>query len=625
MLHAIADDVIPVDRAGWRAGGPDRDHDVRSIDDRAHAQTAPMPVLTVSVADQNEPPSRRVVLGELGAFLRPVRLRMAAATLIGVLSTLFAITLTALSGWLIVRASQEPAIMYLLVAIVGVRFFGIGRSVLRYAERLMTHDTVLRAVTVLRVRLWTGLAAKGPAGRSALSPANTMHTLVGAADRVRDLVPRVVQPPVTAVVVVIGAAVSLGIIFPPAALLTAVCALVAAIGAPIVAVVGSRVAARRGETSRRAVMNAVTGGLIASDDLTPHAAEGVLDRIARADLVTADAERRGAFVEGAASALATAACCITAVLMLPLAAGAVVHGELRPELIAVLALVPLALIEPLAAGVTAAAKAPALAEVLGVVSAAAARSTTDDDTASETAPIIDGIVLDDVAFGYEGSDHAVFEHVSAAVDRGQWLAVTGPSGSGKSTLLALLLRFIAPGSGDYLLHHDAELTNAETVRADALRSRVAWCPQEGHLFDSTLRANLAIARGRDDAPTEAELAGVLDRVGLADLVASLPDGLDTRIGAAGSRLSGGQRQRVAVARTLLTRGDVVLIDEPTAQLDEQASRELMADLRGALNASVAVLVTHDPDEARAADHVLSLAAPQTAERTREQVHTSVAA
>jgi ATP-binding cassette subfamily C protein CydCD len=140
---------------------------------------------------------------------------------------------------------------------------------------------------------------------------------------------------------------------------------------------------------------------------------------------------------------------------------------------------------------------------------------------------------------------------------------------------------------------------------------VAWCPQEGHLFDSTLRANLVIARPRSERPGDDELLDALDRVGLAPLVATLPLGLDTRIGPAGEHLSGGQRQRVAVARTLLARGDVVLIDEPTAQLDEQASAALIADLRTALRDRTTVLVTHDAEQARRAEHVIELSGTAT--------------
>ncbi|WP_022899374.1 thiol reductant ABC exporter subunit CydC [Humibacter albus] len=560
-------------------------------------------------------------LSELRAIVRPVRLRMLAAVLVGVLSTCFAIALTAVSGWLIVRASQEPAIMYLLVAIVGVRFFGIGRSVLRYAERLLTHDAVFRAVTALRVRLWGALAAAGPAGRTALSPVAALSSLIGAADRVRDLVPRVVQPPIAAVVVLAGAGVTLGVVFGPSAAVIVALAAVGLFGAGLLACAGSRASARRGEAARAAVLGGFTELLGARDDLTPRAARRLRHRLADASAAEARAEQSAARAEGAASALSVFACCAAAIAMLPLSADAVASGALRPELVAILALVPLGLVEPLLDAVASASRAPGLARVLADVRAVTALTpgVVDDPAAGGLLDAVDGIRLDSVSYRYPGAARDAFSAASTRAVRGQWLAVTGPSGSGKSTLLALLLRFADPTSGSYLLRGRGVSADARTLRPASLRTRIAWCPQEGHLFDSTLRANLVIARSRDDAPDDAELLDALERVGLAPLVAALPHGLDTRIGAAGSRLSGGQRQRVAVARTLLTRGDVVLIDEPTAHLDEQASDALMSDLRWALRDRLAVLVTHDAAQVRDADRVLDLGGPAVGGRAISSV------
>jgi ATP-binding cassette subfamily C protein CydCD len=199
-----------------------------------------------------------------------------------------------------------------------------------------------------------------------------------------------------------------------------------------------------------------------------------------------------------------------------------------------------------------------------------------------------GLDIEGLAAGWPGQAD-VFAGLSARSAPGEWLVVAGPSGSGKTTLLAVLLGFLGPRAG--------------RVRA---RGRIAWCPQESHLFDSTVRGNLAVARDRASAPDDAELWGALDRVGLGDHVRSLPGGLDARIGARGSELSGGQRQRLAVARTLVADAAVVLLDEPTAHLDPASAQELISALHDALADRSVVMVTHHASELRDGDLVLRL-------------------
>ncbi|MGB3732784.1 ATP-binding cassette domain-containing protein, partial [Microbacterium sp.] len=171
---------------------------------------------------------------------------------------------------------------------------------------------------------------------------------------------------------------------------------------------------------------------------------------------------------------------------------------------------------------------------------------------------------------------------------GRWLVLDGPSGSGKSTLLSAIMGALPLASGAVRADH-APLTDLDER---AWRDRVAWCPQDAYVFDSTLRGNLALARSRDDAPDEQSMRRALRRAGLAGLLGTLSDGLDTRVGAGGSALSGGERQRLAVARALLTRADVILLDEPTAHLDEPTAAAMMADVRAAASERIVVLVTH---------------------------------
>ncbi len=180
------------------------------------------------------------------------------------------------------------------------------------------------------------------------------------------------------------------------------------------------------------------------------------------------------------------------------------------------------------------------------------------------------------------------------MEPGRWLAVTGPSGSGKSTLLSVLLGFLAPAAGSV-----------------QVTGRAAWCPQEAHLFDSTIRGNLLVAcepgAGGGSAALEPAMRDALACVGLSSLLRRLPQGLDTRIGPGGAFLSGGERQRLAVARTLMSGADVVLLDEPTAHLDAEIGETMLHDLRRGLNSRTVILVTHNAADISSDDQLLRLA------------------
>ncbi|MGV8851977.1 MAG: ATP-binding cassette domain-containing protein, partial [Rhodoglobus sp.] len=222
----------------------------------------------------------------------------------------------------------------------------------------------------------------------------------------------------------------------------------------------------------------------------------------------------------------------------------------------------------------------------------------------------DVTVLDlrELGIRWPSSPTLAFSGATARVERGEWLVVEGPSGAGKSTLLAALLGYLPAAAGSWSLNG----VDARELSPEQLRAAVTWCPQESHLFDSTIRGNLLLGRAHDDQPTEQELVAVLRRVGLGPLFDSLEHGLDTRVGSAGESLSGGERQRLAVARTLLTRAAVVLLDEPTAHLDAASAEQLITDLRTALADKIVVLVSHHADERRDDDVSLRLGA-------REQV------
>jgi ATP-binding cassette, subfamily C, bacterial CydCD len=555
-------------------------------------------------------------LDALAEFLRPQRGRFVAAAALGTAASISAIALTSLSAWLIVRASEQPPIMYLMVAIVGVRFFGIGRAVLRYSERLVSHDAVFAALTGLRMRLWSGLAAEGTRNRAVLSGGTALVKLVRDADEVRDLSIRVVQPIVVGVLTTVVVVAGLGVLQPALLPLLLTLAVAGVIVAPVVALWADRAASRGQQLLRSRVVRRFSALVSAAAQLR---ANGV-DSAVRAELGELDrrataAARGAALASGLGSAVAIAACGSAAVLVLPLTASAVADGQLSGELLAVLVLTPLGLIDAFLELVAGVQQWPALRDVLTSV-AKTAGAATDDHTDRAVRPngslaapeSVERLRLLNVAARWPGMPDPVFDSVTSLAHQGDVLVVTGPSGSGKTTLLSILLGHLAPVRGRYLLNN----LDTFTMTIASLRQTIAWCPQEGHLFNSTLRANLLVARSRDEAPSDAEMLTVARRVGLGPLLERLPLGLDTPIGAGGGFLSGGERQRVAVARTLLARCSVVLLDEPTAHVDEEGAEALMADLRDALSDTITVLVTHHPIGVAPSDVWIQLGAERTA-------------
>jgi ATP-binding cassette, subfamily C, bacterial CydCD len=541
-------------------------------------------------------------------LLKPESVRFGAAGVVGTLAALFAVALAGLSGWLIIRASEQPPILYLLTAIVGVRFFGIGRAVLRYAERLLLHGAVFASLTRLRGLLWDSLSRRALALRKLLQGGNVLGTVIDDVDTVRELLPRVVLPPVTAVAVATAAVTATGLLLPAALPAVIGAALVSLLAAPALVLAADRMSAQTEQRLRSGVLRDVAAALDARAELHANGVSApVLSAIRNADRSATAASQRSAWAEGLGQAVTVLACGAAALASAVLAAPLALDGSVEPATAAVVVLLQLALVEPYSATTTAVRQYPALRSVLQRISQSGVlgrRGAAETDAAglvavAERPDARPGVELDALSAAWPGGA-AVFSDASATAEPGRWLAVTGASGSGKSTLLAVMLGFLPPQHGRI-----------------ALTGRAAWCPQEAHLFDSTIRGNLMLGRGQEsggesgrkpDVRGDAtpEMVNALAAVGLGPLVHRLEGGLDTRIGPGGAFLSGGERQRLAVARTLMTGADVILLDEPTAHLDAEAGRAMLADLREGLKTRTVVLVTHNSLDIGPADRLLNL-------------------
>jgi ATP-binding cassette subfamily C protein CydCD len=513
--------------------------------------------------------------------------RWAAAILLGLLATGAGIALSGLSGWLIVRAAEGAPILLLLPAIVGVRFFGLGRAAARYAERLQTHDALFTATDRMRLRIWDAIAARSAGSRRLQEGGTALDRLVTGIESVREAAPRVLVPIPAGVLAVAGISIAVALLA-PAALPAAAVLLLTVIVAPLLAAAGAaRAEARR--VHLRSVLARESAALVgAGPELAANGAgPAALRRITDLGARSAEAERRGAAGLGLGEAVLRLGVGAAALLVLQ---GA---GAAGAATVAAAALLLLAAADPLGALSSA---APRVAGLRASLNGLASFLTPTGAAAEPRTRSVRDLRLEGLAARWPGAAEPVFRGLDARVRRGEWLAVLGPSGSGKTTLLTVLLGGLPPDAGRVLVDGEPLAT---------ARPRFAWCPQDAHVFDSTLRGNLLLAGpATDDA-----LAAALERVGLGPLLrepAQPHAGLDMRVGTGGRALSGGERRRLAVARALLTRADVLLLDEPTAHLDEVAADALIDDLRRATRDRIVVLVTHREADLRPDDHRIRL-------------------
>ncbi|MEP6843481.1 MAG: thiol reductant ABC exporter subunit CydC, partial [Pseudolysinimonas sp.] len=551
----------------------------------------------------------------LAALLRPAAGRWMLAVLLGVSATGFGLALTAVSAWLIVRASEHPDIMYLTVAIIGVRFFGLGRSVARYAERLVTHGAIFRATDSIRLRVWRSIAARGAGSRRLLEGGSAIDYLVTTLDELRELVPRVLLPIAVGVLSMAGVVTTVALLDPTAAPVVGAALVLAVLAAVLVVRRTDRAAAAGRISARAALVERMVSFSVAASELRANGmADAAIDRVSAADRRLGALDRRAAWSTGAGTALLSLTTATGAVLAPGLISGSVAT-PVSAESVAVIALLLLASFEPLAELLSAAQRLPALTAVLRRLRPFLSRQEALRPEGTATPGLVERLELDHLAATWPGVETPVFDNVCCTVGTGEWLVVEGPSGSGKTTLLTSLLGAL-PTSEGRILADGVPLDELDPV---AWRRKVAWCPQEAHVFDSTIRGNLLLARPRTDPVSDEEMIAVLERVGLGPMLDRMDDGLHACVGASGGSLSGGERQRLAVARALLGRSTVLLLDEPTAHLDAPTARAMMTDIRSATRDRIVVLVTHRADDRREGDRVVVLGASESRAETSRSV------
>ncbi len=522
-----------------------------------------------------------------------VRPRLALSVLLGALALGCAVALLATSGWLISRASEMPPVLHLMMAVTAVRAFGIGRSVFRYAERLVSHDAVLRTLGTLRAAVYRRLAVLAPAGLPAFRRGDLLSRLVADVDAVQDHYLRWRLPAAVAVLVSTAAALAMGAFLPAAGLVLGLGLLLAGLVVPVLTARWSVGAERRQAPARGRLATAVLDTFSGTAELTVAGAlPGRLAAVRAADATLTGLAARSAATAALGTGLITLLTGLTVAAAAAVGLRGVASGALAPVCLAVVVLTPLAAFEAVT-GMPAAVQArrrsrAASARLAEVLDAPDAVAEPASPAALPSQPL--PIAVRGLTARHPGQTADALTGVDLDLGPGRRIAVVGPSGSGKTTLAQTLLRFLDQREGSVVLAAGRpQAVDSRALAGDDVRRVIGLCAQDAHVFDSSLRENLRLARPDAD---EDELRAALAAARLLDFTDALPDGLDTMVGEHGARLSGGQRQRLALARALLADFPVLVLDEPAEHLDLPTADALTADLLAATVGRSTVLITH---------------------------------
>jgi ATP-binding cassette subfamily C protein CydC len=501
---------------------------------------------------------------------------------VGVLVSLLAL----LSGVGLMAFAGAALASLALFAPLVLRGLGVVRVLLRYAERMVTHSAMFRALADLRVWLFRRLAANSAGGLGFRQAGDVLSRLVNDVEALDGVYLRVLVPLAGALLLLPLAMLVIAPRAPALAAAVGVLFVLAAFVLPWLAArsaadSGTLLAAAMGQL-RVAVLDTMTGWR----EVRAFGAEGRM---------LAAVQAREASLLGAQHTLASRTAlagagtllCAQAALFAVLCVAASEAGGLGGAIIA--AFVVLAVFEVIGGLPRAGAYlGHAAAAAHRVLEAADAPVSVPDPSAPAELPgsrLSARLGFGGVDFRWRPDLPKVFDGLTMEIPAGMRVGVLGPSGAGKSTLAALVLKVAAPQSGRVLLGG----IDIATLTAAAVRSQVGWLSQTTHLFDDTIRANLLLARPDAD---DAALWAALDAAHIGDVVRALPDGLDTWVGESGARFSGGQGRRLALARALLSPAPILILDEPCAGLDAETERAFLATLNEVADGRTVLLIAH---------------------------------
>ena len=522
-------------------------------------------------------------------YIKQNKGRMTVTIFLGLLGVSSGAMLLFISGYLISKSALRPEnVMAVYVPIVATRAFSIGQAVFHYLERLVGHDVVLRILEKMRTKLYRIVEPQALFFRSRFQTGDMLGVLSEDIEHLQNLYLRTIFPSILALVVysifvlVIGA---FDLVF---ALIVGCMLAIIVFLLPFVSLLLMKkhhVTLKQGRSRLYQQLTDAVFGL--SDWQASGRKDEFIDKYVEQNAQLLKTEKRMKRWNHIRDSIIQLVVGIVVISMIIWTGNEAASEQIAPTVIAAFVLMTLSVTNALIPIADAIDRIPSYVEsthrLNGVESDIVLHDKMDlygDNDYVEPRHV--DIELNHVSYSYPDSNEIVLKDVSLQIKAGKKIAILGRSGTGKSTLLKLLTGALSPVNGKVVL-------NGERAHTNLLSKYISVLNQKPHLFDTTIGNNVRI--GKPEA-TDEEIWKALEKAQLAAHIASLPDGLQTKMHEMGKRFSGGERQRVAFARTLMQEAPIIVLDEPTIGLDPKTELSLIETMFSATEEKTVIWITH---------------------------------
>ena len=539
-------------------------------------------------------------------YIKENKKLLVLVTLLGVATFVSAAALMFTSGFLISKSATRPEnILLVYIPIVLVRAFGIARPVLKYLERLTSHNLVLKFLSSMRVRLYRCLERQALTLKSRYSAGDILGILSDDVEHLQNLYLRTVFPTVFAVILYIIIIIALGWFSIPFALLMLLLFFVLIVIFPLTSLLVTRRKQEQMKAARHALYETLTDAVVGINDwkISGRHADFLTNYESREKAQDVFEKQMDSFRSRRDFLFQVVVACIV-ITMIFFAGMGVEDGEFTKVWIAAFVLVVFPLLEAFMPIPDAISQLPSYENSLMRMNKLEEIKDSPPQTNRYSAQELskqDGlhISFEGVTFSYNGKNsNPTIKELSMTLKQGEKIALLGKSGAGKSTIAKLILGAYKPEFGEVTIKNH----NVCSLQND-IYHLVAVLQQKPHLFDTTVMNNIRL--GNPKASDE-EVIEAVKQVKLHDYICSLPEGYNTRMRELGMRFSGGERQRIALARILLQNAPIIILDEPTVGLDAITERKLLGTIFKSLQGKTVLFITHHLIGAEKMDRILFL-------------------